>query len=240
MKDKDHLISKYFSNSLSEEERQLFEQEMAADPDFKKEVEFLLDLGKVAEFEQGEADRKMVAGFEADHHRPNIFLRRKVWLVAATLALLISLTYFSTRPADPQPQELFAVHFEAHRNIVQPLVRSSAPKDESSIAFLHYEKGEYNSAIPLFDELYAETRAPHFLFYKANALLAINESTEAIRVLQEHLQTDGELRSKSHWYLALAYLKENDVEKAKKTLEVVIEQNVFKVIEAKALLKALD
>ncbi len=240
MMDKDQLITKFLTQSLSKEEQLRFDALLLEDPSFKTEVKLLQDLNKVAEAEDDVMAREMVAGFEAEHHGKKMASIAKIWWVAASLALVVSITYFATRQGAPDTQILYTENFEPYRNVVHPITRTTQQKDLKTQAFAHYEKGEYKEALELFEKLYEITNTPHFLFYKANALLQLNRPREAIVALQAHLKTKDTLTQKSHWYLAMAYLKLDDVVNAKRSLERVVAQNKYNVKKANVLLKTLD
>lgn len=238
--DRTILIDKYITQTLSVEEKVFFDELFANDPAFREEIHFLENIKKVAEVEDDAHAQEMVAGFEAEHHSKQKTFNTKIWWIAASLALLIGITYFAIQQGPPDTQVLFVENFEPYRNVVHPIVRSAQQQDLKTSAFAHYEKGEYQEALKLFQKLYETTKTPHYLFYKANAFLKLNRPKEAIGALQAHLKTKDTLTQKSHWYLAMAYLKLDDVANAKKSLEQVVAQNKYNVKKASTLLKTLD
>lgn len=240
MLDKDQLIAKFLTRSLSEEEQLRFNTMLSEDASFRAEVALLQDLNRVAEAEDDAMAKEMVAGFEAEHHNTKGAGNIRIWWVAASLALLLSIGYLITQDGPPNTQELFVENFEPYRNVIHPITRASQQDDLKTQAFAYYEQGKYDEALALFKKLYATTETPHYLFYQANALLQLNRPKEAITALQIHLKTKDTLTQKSHWYLAMAYLKLNDVTNAKKNLEQVVLENKYNVEKAKSLLKKLD
>ena len=132
------------------------------------------------------------------------------------------------------------VYFEPYRNVVAPIERGSSQQDEKTQAFIAYEIGEYQTAVDLFSKLYTNTKDSYYLFYEANAQLKLNKADDAIPLLLEHLRTTDTLSDKTHWYLALAYLKIDDYGNAAKSLKKVIDEGKFQIKEAKELLKKID
>lgn len=240
MLDNDQLIAKFLTKTLSKEEQLRFDTLLSENRSFRDEMALAQDLQKVAEAEDDAAAKEMVAGFEAEHHNKQGVGKTKIWWVAASLILLFSLGYFTAKQGPPDTQELFVENFEPYRNVVHPITRATQQEDITSQAFAHYEKGEYKEALELFQQLYNATNTPHFLFYKANALLQLNRPEEAIVALQAHLKTKDTLTQKSNWYLAMAYLKLDDVVNAKKNLEKVVLDNTYNVKKAKKVLRTLD
>ena len=160
------------------------------------------------------------------------------WLVAASVALLIGLTYF-TMNRSSSPEELYQDNFAPYRNVTYPITRGEEAVDEKTQAFLAYSKGDYEAAVPLFETLYTSEQEPYYLFYQANALIELNRAGEAIPLLEEHLKTSDPLTDKSSWYLAMAYLQLEEVENAKKVLKDVVDKNAYKAEDAKRLLEEL-
>ena len=240
MLDKDQLIAKFLTRSLSEAEQLRFNTLLSKDASFRAEVALLQDLNNVAEAEDDAMAKEMVAGFEAEHHNKQGVGKTRIWWVAASLALLLSIGYLVIQETPANTQKLFVENFEPYRNVIHPIPRASQQDDLKTQAFAYYEQGKYDEALALFKKLYATTETPYYLFYQANALLQLNRPKEAITALQIHLKTKDTLTQKSHWYLAMAYLKLNDVTNAKKNLEQVVLENKYNVEKAKSLLKKLD
>ena len=239
--DRNELIDKFLTHSLNAEEKLFFDELMVNDPSFKEKVKFFEDLQKVTEFEDDTFHKAMIADFEAEHQsKKSLFFNSKVWLVAASIAVLIAVFYVFNLPQTYNTQELFAENFKPYRNVVQPIVRSADQQDLSTKAFSYYEKREYEMALTLFEELYKETKTPHYLFYKANTLLQLNRPKDAINDLEAHLKTSDKLVQKTNWYLAMAYLKLDDVANAKKSLKKVIAENAYNAKKAKTLLAKLE
>src|SRR5690606_29346091 len=86
-------------------------------------------------------------------------------------------------------------------------------------AFQAYENKNMDKAIDLFSNIYKLNQSEYALFYKAMSILEKDEATqEAIRILQNTEWSD-EYKDNSLWYLALAYLKQDNKAKAKLILE---------------------
>jgi len=162
------------------------------------------------------------------------------WLAAASIVLLLGLSYFLLPDNKTDSNELFASYFEPYRNVIQPIERGTVQQDEKTLAFMAYEKGEYKKAIELFTKLYANSKESYYLFYNANALLKIEKPEEAVPLLLAHLKTKDTLTEKTNWYLALAYLKLKDKDKAKAVLKEVIAKGSYKTKEANELLEKFE
>ncbi|MBD1261578.1 hypothetical protein HZY62_13320 [Maribacter polysiphoniae] len=242
MSKQEDLIEKYIQNRLSPEERVMVDELLHNDIDFQKELTLQANLKKAIRKEDDDRFRDLISELESKAKIEKPITRRSYvkWLAAASVLLFVGLTYFLTMDQKVSTDDLFASYFEPYRNVVQPLQRGDGYQDEKTLAFLAYERGEYDTAISLFSNLYSTTKEPYYLFYKANALLKLKKANEAVPLLLEHLKTNDTLTEKTTWYLALAYLKMNDRPNARKTLEKVIADGKYKSTEAKKLLEAVN
>ncbi len=233
------LISKYIQNSLTKEEEQEFDSLLASDEGFRKEVAFHTNLKKVAEDKDDDNFRALLSDLEF-----NVKKKRypKWWYVAASIIILLGAFYFWNSKKPASNEELFAAYFEPYRNIVQPVVRGEENKDLKTIAYNAYENGDFKKALNLFDSLLTHKQEPSVLFYKANALLKLNDAKKAIPILEKNSTVVDSFSEKKYWYLALAYLKDNQPEKSKEKLQMIleIENSEYKKEEARELLKRLD
>lgn len=242
MTKQEDLIEKYIQNRLSPTEEVLVHKLLQNDINFERELTFHANLKKAIEKEDEDNFRNLISELESKANIESKPPRRSYikWLVAASIILLLGLSYFSTFNQKASTNDLFASYFEPYRNVIQPLERGNEQQDQKSLAFLAYEKGDYEEAINLFTALYSTTKEPYYLFYKANALLKLEKANEALPLLLEHLKTNDTLKAKTTWYLALAYLKLNDRPNARITLEKVITDAKYKTTEAQKLLSAFN
>lgn len=239
--ERETLLEKYIQGELTEKEWREFDALLKEDSDFKSDVDFHTDLKRVAEAEDDDYFKEMLSDFEAQARTENSIKKRfpTKWLVAASIALIAGLAYFFTVDSSASTQDLFVSNFEPYRNVVHPIVRGEEGQTKKTNAFAAYQTGDYETALPLLDELYTNTKEPYYLFYRANALIELNRAKEAVPLLQQHLKTNDTLVKNSPWYLAMAYLQLDDKENAIKMLQEVIKNGKYKVEEAQKLLDAL-
>lgn len=240
--DRETLLEKYVQGELTEKERQKFDALLKNNADFKGDVEFHTNLKRVTEADDDDKFRGILSEFEAEASTQNSIEGRlpTKWLVAAAIALTAGLAYFFTIDSSVSTKNLFVQNFEPYPNTVNPIVRGVEDDHQKTKAFVAYQIGKYEEALPLFTKLYTTEKIPYYLFYRANALIQLNRAAEAIPLLQEHLKTKDKLTDKSNWYLAMAYLQLDDKANAKKMLNLVVNEGDFKVVEAQRLLEELD
>jgi tetratricopeptide (TPR) repeat protein len=236
----EELIEKYIQKRLTAKEELLFDELLKNDVAFKEEVNLHTNLKKVVEKDDDIKFRKLISDTEEQAKEPRQKTSYIKWLAAASVVLLLGVSYFFNMGQKLSTDVLFAQNFEPYRNVIAPIVRGNEQSDEKTLAFMAYEKGEYQTAITLFTKLYTATKEPYYLFYKANALLKLERANEAIPLLVAHLKTKDTLTEKTNWYLALAYLKLKDKQKAREFLNKVITNGLYKNKEAKKLLKEFE
>ncbi len=236
------LISKHIQNSLTPDEQIEFDRLLKSDIDFKKEVDFHETLKKVTEDKDDRDFRSLLSEIEVNPKPITKKRSVKWWYLAASIIVILGLTYFLTNRLSPSNEVLFAQYFEPYRNVTQPVVRSEVNENLKALAFNSYENAKFEKALELFDQMLANTEDPVILFYKSNVLLQLDQAEMAIPILTKDTATTDSFSEKRYWYLALAYLKTNNPQKAKTTLELLlnISDSEYKKKEAKELLKKLD
>lgn len=242
------LIDRYFENSLSPKEQFLFNDLLQNDQEFKNEFVFRKDLKKVIAASQQEDLKSTLGQFEDKIHKSSrlMFLPKK-WLVAASIMILASVGIYSVKSSYfPSNEVIYQSYFTSCRNTIQPVVRGENPNTIEYRAFVAYEAHNYHKAINLFNSV-ADPDAAYINFYKGLSYLEVNKSAKAIELLMPiskatNLQgKSANFSEKANWYLALAYLKNEDNEKAIKELSYIINQpsGTFKKEEAQEVLNYL-
>ena len=233
---KNELIAQYLINKLSESEKKEFDLLMVTDSEFSEEVSFQENLKTAIGFEERIKLKRQLQDFEKDEkHTVNY----NKWYIAASIVLLLGVSSFWFLSTSINAEKLFVENFEPYRNVVQPIVRSDSKMDLKTKAFTAYETGSYDMALMHFNELLKEKNEEIILFYKANVLLKIDKTSEAITVLEQNLKTSDSLDDKNSWYLALANLKMKNIDEAKDILIQLEKSSSFKKESVTRLLSNL-
>ncbi|TVZ56288.1 anaphase-promoting complex subunit 3 [Lutibacter sp. Hel_I_33_5] len=163
------------------------------------------------------------------------------WLVAASVALLISLSgYYLIAGNSLNNQELYAEYYQPYRNVIHPVVRGDSSTDLKTTAFVYYENNNYKKAYDTLLKLYKKDVNPDYLLYQGICLLELNQPKKAITIFSKSLENNTTYSTKVTWYLALSYLQQNDIEKATFYLNKYLKSgDLFKKDEAETLLKKL-
>jgi anti-sigma factor RsiW len=240
-------IERYLRGELSDAERRAFEAAMAQEEALQKEValhreledtfgdpEYQQLLGVLKEVDAGTAS-------PAEKGKKVRLLRSRRWWmgIAATLLLLVAVTAVLLLRSDrtPSTDELFAQHFSPY-----PVDAFRTGEGQPPEALRAYQAGRYAEAARLIEALPADSVTTLMTFYRGVALLADGQPTEAAPVFEKLLEENALpiLVQPSQWYLALAYLEEGAVEKARQRLEGIAEdEHHYRREEAMELLGKL-
>ncbi|MCD6543481.1 MAG: hypothetical protein J7K34_03135 [Flavobacteriaceae bacterium] len=242
------LIDKYFENSLTPKEQSSFNDLLQNDKEFKKEFLFQKDIQKVIAINRREELKLDLQQFEKEFQEKSKGAFFNKWLIAASLALLIGFgIWFVKDSYFPTNEQLYTQNFEPYRNIVQPIVRGESSKTIKYSAFVAYENKNYHKAINLFNSIANPNETP-IQFYKAMCFLSLSKTDDAIQTLLP-IAASKEIESSSknytemaNWYLGLAYLKNDDLDKALSQFSIIANHPdyTFKKEEAKKIITFIE
>jgi len=243
--EKEQLLLNYFTNDLTPEQEQQFNELLATDSEFKQQFDFEKDLqGVIRDKEASELKSKLVA-FEKDiaSETPVISLRPnyRKWAMAASIALLVTLGWLGyNNLSGPNYGNLYEDNFQEYPNTVYAITRGETVESIERDAFAAYEAGNYQMAIDNFNKIPAENREEYLDFYMGQSYLSLNQTTEAKSFFGQVISSKSEFTPEAHWYLALISLKEKDKENAIKNLETLTSKYDFQKDKALELLQELE
>ncbi|MBA3985267.1 MAG: hypothetical protein H0X63_01500 [Flavobacteriales bacterium] len=231
--DKNELLHNYFENSLSPEEKNLFDNLLVTDEEFAQEVVFQKNLKKAITLEERAHLKEKLNSYE-QQNTP----KTKWWYVAASFLVLLGMSFWFINQ-NPDYDKLYASYFEIYPNVVEPIVRNS--NEEKTIkmeAFIAYENEDYAKASQLFESIAMENQVEYAQFYKAISLMKIDQFDEASVILSDTSWSNA-YHEDATWYLALIKLKQQDITASKKLLKILTTTSIY-AMEARELLKRLD
>ncbi|SHI55051.1 tetratricopeptide repeat protein [Pseudozobellia thermophila] len=241
--DKEELINRYFENTLDEAGLKELERLYQSDPDFAAELDFEKELqGALKTNERQELREMFREKRDAERAAPSKVVRLRPWLMAASIVFLVGISawllFFNSTGIDTEA--LYNTHFSPYENVVHPIERGEQLEDLKTKAFTAYEEGDYALALSLFKDLQDKSNDDYIKFYEAIALMQLNKHSDAVALLETYIRSDGELKNRAEWYLALSYLRLDQVDKSTSLLKNVADHNGFKAKEARKLLEELD
>lgn len=214
------IISKYFMGQLSPEEQARFDVLLETDSEFREQFEFESKVRK--SIFQNEHERKKSYLKSIEQNLSSRGKNMKWFMVAASIVVLVALS-FLWRLSYNSPESLFNRYYEVASNTSHPILRSNDDNLEiATKAFIAYEGGDYSQAQKLFQKAYAFSNTSELLFYEAISQLENDQNQLAIKTFQRHLEFRDDLKDKTKWYLAMAYLKIDKKEPAKQLLKEII------------------
>ena len=166
--------------------------------------------------------------------------KQKTWLMATASAVVLMITlpavylkYFQSNSS----QDLYVAYYSPY-----PADQNVRGVEQTNEAMDLYRTEKYAEAIPLFEAMITsgnKNKSIHLLL--GSCYLNVNNPSKAV----EHLEVSSKAESKiltqnSEWYLALAYLKQDDTKKAADQLEYIATQNHLFREKAKKILLELQ
>ena len=203
-------------------------------------LEFDKNLKKAITLSERKQQKMFLKSVEATINKP----KKTNWFVAASVAAIIGFcAYFVFGNQSLSNQELFAENFTPYENVIVPIVRNNKELTTKAQAYAYYELDDYEKAIQQFNKLKTTdtSEIATINFYKANAYLMLDNYKKAKDLLLQIVDDNNqEWQKESLWYLALTYLKLEDVDNAKLYLKKLQQQKSYKINEVNNLLKSLD
>lgn len=244
---KELLIDQYLSGELSGDDLAEFERMLEQDDALQEEMQLHQQIAGAIQ-EQDVAEFRNVVGQVIREKRQTD--RGLMYKIAAGLVPLLIATFFGYNYwlGQESNDELFERYMYPYENLLT--VRSDSGNDGSDspagqmdlrAAMAYYDNGDYSKALQFLNKLNGK---PHDLvyLYKGISYVYLGELDSALMVLRVPIQSkDGIYKFPALYYTAMAYLKDDDLEATKKTLELLEAQSPqpYKNL-ASELLKKLD
>lgn len=234
------LIEKYFENQLSEYEKLIFEENLKNDEAFKIAFELEQNVKNSLHLLERQSLKKMLKSFDKKPKKRIIPFRNWLWLSAAAM-LILGILFWLSIENQPNSEELYLSYYQSYPNVVAPIVRGENKHHENGKAFEAYEQEKYQKASTLFQEIFKNTKEEYAIFYESQCYFALGETQKGIDLLENisFLDDKYSFKTQQKWYLALAYLKLDEIEKTKKYLQILANTDNIQKENAKNLLKSL-
>lgn len=246
------LIERYLHGGMATEEREDFERQMQNDATLQEEVFLHKALDEDLPGEQELDFQKKLEQANQSWKRPDSskdgarIISFRFMAVAAILILLVGAVFFTDifKTSATDPQDLFASNFEPYQMILNTRSGQDLLGDQQAQlneALEAYAQKEYSKAASIFEDLKSENADQElYELYAAVSRLAAGQAVTAVEKLQK-LQSESSpsLRQQVRWYLALAYIKSEQLEQAKTELKKISKDD-FKYSEAADILEELE
>ena len=220
-RDQQESIDRFLQGQLEGDNLDDFLKEIKTNPAMAKELQIQQDMAQGIEFHGNRQLRQRFRKISAEvknntgktkNNKGRII---KFILAAAVIILLVCFNLFFQKPAS---EKLFAQFYEPS---VLSITRNGDADNQLAQAEKLYNNKNYNAAIPLLQSiLKTQTQNSQIQLALGNAYVNDDKPESAIQQFQSILdRNDALYADQAKWFLALTYLKTNQLEKSKGLLE---------------------
>ena len=244
-------IERYLDRSLKTDERRDMERRLQSDPELRSKYEEhrkLIDGIRLShlhnKLEQLRTLERLLPAIEAPAAEGKQVFMRTYWKSMSAIAACIFFAvsgYVVFHDTTPINDQLYTAYYQPFDSPGPGLTRSQNEdvltwKDKGYMA---YDHGRYQEAIPAFENSLKEYNDPIIDLCLGNAYLSIGQPEKAEKVFQGILNDHKDLVTQAKWYLALAYLKQNKMDRVHATLWEIRQSSTYGE-KAQKLLNELD
>lgn len=228
-------IERFLDGSMGQEEQQAFEQQLAQDA----ELAAALELHKEVDIAVSD---NMALNLEADLaaigddfikqyqekavvKKRQLIPKRNLYAIAAVGTILIAALIWLNQKAGIPPQQLFAENYEPYN--ISLVDRGGNYETEVQEGYNLYQNRKYQESIGVFSKLLnlsdlSEGDRSFSHFVQGLGFLALRDANQAIPLFEKVVDEPDYLQ-RGNWYLALAYLQNEEVDKAISRLKIIKE-----------------
>lgn len=220
------LIDRFLRNDLNQQELNDFMKKLNSDTSFAKEVDLHRLVKKGIEMEGANNLRerlsaihqKVKEGKEEATPINTKVVPLKRWITVAAAVVVLIIIGFNFWNSSVSHQDLFSEYYQTYRPDF--ITRSDSVTDLSD-AERAFRSRDFKNAIELLQKIKNERKGgARILLGLGNAYLSTDNYPKAIENFSEVVASNDELYiDQARWYLALTYLKKNDLENCKKILK---------------------
>jgi hypothetical protein len=190
------------------------------DEDFNSQIKFEKSVQEALKKNERVELKSFLKGIEIPKENKSFrWIAIAASFVGIVLISTFSIYYFSEKSSS----NLYATNFQPYPNVVAPVVRGQNINTPITDAFQAYEKEDYKLSAKLFEDIPED----YALLYGGISNLEINQNQKAIIQLNKLSLQKGKYQEISEWYLALAYLKNNETKNAKEVLNSIGQNQQF-------------
>ena len=223
----DILIDQYLSGELSAEERQAFERRLGEDAELaraltlRRGMDQFLARREARPALQRQLQELGVEYFGKEEARVAPIGRRRLWSLAAAVAVLVVAVFVWRWVSSPSLYEEYAQHPPL------ALVEKSAAGPDLSATEQAFNKGDYSTALTGLEQyLDRQPQDTLALLYKGICAMELGQTVEAQAIFSS-LQNSPSWQEYGDWYLALSHLKQQRDDEAKAALQRIPEASPY-------------
>lgn len=247
MKDRFYLIEEYLAGELPAKEQTEFEELLRNNHELMKEFLLRKEISKAIS-EDDVMDLKNtlneidISEIKARKLYKNPFVLSSVAAVAIILIIVSGFYLFSDKPMSGN--DVFNSYYNVYPSVTSFRSMSIQTDSEQIInkAFSSYDIGNYKTSSDYFFRALGNDKSnPMFQFYLAICEIELENFDKSEKLLNELIFKNNHIFwEQSHWYLALVYLKQKDIENANRIFKIIIKEDMEKKSESKLIIKSLS
>lgn len=265
MTDLEIKIQKYLEGKLSDDEIGQFEEEMSQNASLKQEVEALREMmvmydqedWQISADNQGSEKAKRyqkllfddqaqdtlssIKDAEKSFHekqKPGIKIK---WALGIVALILLLIFIVNTLKPSKNNASLYAENIDS---VTLPSLTSRNDQNILSRAEKLFNTKEYKEALTLFNEYKSQNSGQfnsQLELYRGLSYLHLDMDSEAEETFSSLITTNSLDNEKAIWFLALTYLKSEQIEKCQSLLkEIIANPNSPNSTRSKTLLNAIE
>lgn len=234
------IIEQYLDGSLTREEQVWIDEKIASDHDFSelitlhREVNESIGDQKFAEFRR--ALQKVSIAYLNEENRSDISIKpaksnRMFFLKIAAVIFLVACSGMVIKLVLFQPDNPVRLYNKNYQTYQPDVISRSAESTykDLEMAIMNYGNKNYDVAYASLNKIIAGAPQNYTAwFYKGLTCLEQNKASEAVISLEAiPYEWDSLFREHRNWYLALAYLKNNQTEEAAFLFRKISEQGEY-------------
>ncbi|MEO9853671.1 hypothetical protein [Reichenbachiella sp.] len=230
------LIEKNLDHELSIEEKKEFQQKVESSESFA--AQWQRAQTTLADLKHESLKKEMrTIYYQSKEDTVKRINYKRISLVAASVVILMTLGLYWINVAT-QHDRLYQAYYEVY----PPNPNLRGEQEDTQSAMEHYRRGDYQKALVVFLDKYSKRSENEDLaIYIGNCYLELNQPYAAIEYFSLGTKNQDKITSHNNqWYLALAYLKNDQVKLAKNVLNHIIDQNQLFSPEATILVQELE
>ena len=246
MENKFDLIEKYLMNEMSVREQKEFEESLRNNPDLMKEFLLRKDINDAIIEEDVLSLRNNLNEIVNTEPATTIKIKSS-YVYSAVAAVIILIVVIANIYIFPLGQMDKNEVFQSYYSVYPAIMSFRSPVDQTEIerilydAFNYYDEGKYEMASKYFKQVLEKDSTNYMSqFYVAVCEIEKNNLSEAEEYLNDLILKKSHIfREQSHWYLALVYLKQNEMISAENILKKIVKENMMQKSDAQFILKIL-
>lgn len=238
------MIMNFLYGELNDTEKENIRKKIYASEELKKELELQQDIDTAIQNEI--RVENFMAGLNKIHDQEItkkgkvLNLHNKWYYAAASITLLTGTAVYTLKQQFPGTDTLYSQYYQKWEPITT--TRGVSNDISSNKIELDFKSGKFNNVINALDENFSTQELdPKLLLLKGCAEMEIKDFNAAINTFALFESKNYTLYTEAgQWYLALCYLKNEDLETSIQILNKIVESNTSYAVEASELLNKLN